>query len=63
MATDNDARRFETLAWIVRLPFVSASQLALLLGAPESTVNTGLHALERQGWLDWVDSPVPDADA
>ncbi|MGE5594525.1 MAG: replication-relaxation family protein [Hyphomicrobiales bacterium] len=63
MATEFDARRSETLAWVARLPFVSASQLALLLGNPELTVNTGLHALEREGWLDWVDSPVPDADA
>ncbi len=63
MATAFDARRSETLAWVARLPFVSASQLALLLGHPEATVNTCLRALERQGWLDWVDSPVPDADA
>lgn len=63
MATDFDARRSETLAWNVRLPFASATQLALLLGDPEPTVNTRLRALERQGWLDWVDSPVPDAEA
>lgn len=63
MATDFDARRSETLAWVARLPFVSASQLALLLGDPEPTVNPRLRALERQGWLDWVDSPVPDAGA
>lgn len=63
MATDFDVRRSETLAWIVRLPFASATQLALLLGDPEPTVNTRLRALERQGWLDWVDSPIPDADA
>ncbi len=63
MATEFDLRHSETLAWIVRLPFVSASQLAVLLGDPEPTVTTGLGALERQGWLDWVDSPVPDADA
>lgn len=63
MATEFDARHCETLAWVLRLPFVSATQLALLLGDPEPTVNTRLRALERQGWLDWVDSPVPDADA
>lgn len=63
MATDFDARRSETLAWVARLTFVSASQLALLLGDPEPTVNPRLRALERQGWLDWVDSPVPDAGA
>mgnify|MGYP001451806716 CR=1 FL=1 len=63
MAIDFDARRSETLAWVARLPFVSASQLALLLGDPEPTVNPGLRSLDRQGWLDWVDSPVPDAGA
>ena len=63
MATDFEAHRSETLAWVARLPFVSASQLALVLGAPEPTVNAVLRALERQGWLDWVDSPVPRADA
>jgi len=62
MATEFDVRRSETLAWVLRLPFVSPSQLALLLGDPEPTVNAGLRSLERQGWLDWVDSPVPDAD-
>ncbi len=63
MTTEFDARRSETLAWVARLPFASASQLALLLGDPEPTVNAGLRSLEREGWLDWVDSPVPDADA
>ncbi len=63
MATEFDARRSETLAWVARLPFVSVSQLALLLGDPEPTINAEVHSLERQGWLDWVDSPVPDADA
>ncbi len=63
MATNFDARRSETLAWALRLPLVSASQLALLLGDPEPTINADVHSLERQGWLDWVDSPVPDADA
>ena len=59
MATDFEARRSEILAWTLRLPLVSAPQLALLLGDPEPTVHPRLRALERQGWLDWVDSPVP----
>lgn len=63
MATNFDVRRSETLAWALRLPFVSASQLAVLLGDPEPTVTATLRALERHGWLDWVDSPVPDAEA
>jgi hypothetical protein len=63
MATEFDAHHSETLAWVLRLPFVSASQLALLLGDREAAVNAGLRSLERQGWLDWVDSPIPDADA
>jgi len=63
MATEFDARQSETLAWVLRLPFVSASQLALLLGDPEPTVTAALRALEKQGWLDWVDSPVPDGKA
>ncbi|MBI2765401.1 MAG: replication-relaxation family protein [Chloroflexi bacterium] len=63
MATEFDARRSEALAWVARLPFVSASQLALLLGDPEPTVDAALRALERPGWLDWVDSPVLDAGA
>ncbi|MCC7365273.1 MAG: replication-relaxation family protein [Dehalococcoidia bacterium] len=63
MATEFDARHSESLAWVLRLPFVSASQLALLLGDREAAVNAGLRSLDRQGWLDWVDSPVPDAEA
>jgi hypothetical protein len=63
MATEFGARRSETLAWVARLPFVSAPQLALLLGAPEPTVTAALRVMGRQGWLDWVDSPLPDADA
>ena len=63
MAANFDARRSATLAWVLRLPFVSAPQMALLLGDPEPTVNASLRGLERAGWLDWVDSTAPDAEA
>lgn len=63
MATEFDPRQSETLAWVLRLPFVSAAQLALLLGDPEPTVSTALRVLARAGWLDWVDSPAPDTQA
>ena len=62
MATDFDAtRRSEALSWIARLPFVSTSQLALLLGDPYPDVASVLHHLDGQGWVDWIDSPSPNA--
>lgn len=63
MATDFDAtRRSEALSWIARLPFVSTSQLALLLGDPEPDVASVLHHLDGQGWVDWIDSPSPNVE-
>ena len=62
MATDFDARRSEALSWIARLPFVSTSQLALLLGDPEPDVAPVLHHLDGRGWVDWIDSPLPNVE-
>ena len=54
------SRGARALGWIARLPLLGEPELALLLGVHEAEARSLRHALEREGWVEWV---VPGSDA
>lgn len=47
--------RSEALSWLARLPFLSAHQLAILLGCPRPDVDLLFRDLRHTGWIDWIE--------
>jgi len=51
-----------TLGWLLRLPFLRAADLSLLLGIHEVSVRQLLNDLERRGWVEHLRASSPEFD-
>jgi DNA-binding MarR family transcriptional regulator len=62
MATSDSQLQAEAVGWLVRLPFLGAEELSLLLGITKPQAARVLAELEKLGWAEWVRASSPDLD-
>ncbi|HWO72216.1 MAG TPA: replication-relaxation family protein [Dehalococcoidia bacterium] len=62
MPTRDSQLQPEAVGWLVRLPFLGAEELSLLLGIRKPQVARVLAELEKLGWAEWVRASSPELD-
>ncbi len=62
MPTSDSQLQTEAVGWLVRLPFLGAEELSLLLGIRKPQVARVLAELEKLGWVEWIRASSPELD-